>query len=198
MPRPIRDSQGSWVRDGWQASEWVPGAADESRVQDVITAGDEFHRAIASLPCPAFISASNDPWSEADRIAWREAALPADGLLELLVAEYQPVDALPQVIHGDLLGNVLFTEGRPPAIIDWAPYWRPCGLAAAIAVADAACWHGYPLSALAEDHGVAQWRQLLLRALVFRLATLSLLGSWEAQHIQRHLPVAAAIIALPR
>lgn len=196
VPRPLRDGQGAWVRNGWQASEWVPGAADECRVQDVITAGDGFHRAIAGLPCPDFIAAATDPWSQADRIAWREAALPADGLLELLVGEYQPVDALPQVIHGDLLGNVLFAEGRPPAIIDWAPYWRPSGLGAAIAVADAACWHAYPLSALAEDHGVSQWRQLLLRALVFRIATMHLLGSWNALQLRRHLPVAAAIIAL--
>lgn len=112
------------------------------------------------------------------------------------MAEYRLVNIPSQVIHGDLLGNVLFAEGRPPAIIDWAPYWRPPGLGAAIAVVDAACWHGYSLDALADHHGIPQWRQLLLRALVFRMTTLHLLGYWDDPQVDRHKPVAAAIVAL--
>lgn len=195
VPRPIPDYRGNWVHDGWQASEWIPGAADETRVRDIVCAGQAFHRAIAGLPRPSFIAASNDPWSKADRIAWGEATLPADELLELLVAEYRPIDTPSQVIHGDLLGNVLFAQGRPPAIIDWAPYWRPPGFGAAIAVVDAACWHGYPHHALA-DHNVSHWQQLLLRALVFRIATLHLLGRWDDSQAERHSPVAVAVIAL--
>jgi len=196
VPRPIRDDQGNWVHDGWQAMEWIPGVADAARVGDIVRAGEAFHRAIARLPRPSFIAAANNPWSQADRIAWNEASLPADELLELLVAEYQPVDTPSQVIHGDLLGNVLFSEGRSPAVIDWAPYWRPRGLGAAIAVVDAACWHGYPLNALADHHGFPQWRQLLVRALVFRMATLHLLGCWDEAQSGRHAPVVAAVIAL--
>jgi uncharacterized protein (TIGR02569 family) len=197
VPRPIRDDQGNWVREGWQAAEWIPGAADETRVSDVVQAGEAFHRAIAGLPRPAFIMASNDPWSNADRVAWGEAALPASQLLEQLVGEYHPVQTPSQVIHGDLLGNVLFAQGRPPALIDWAPYWRPAGLGAAIAVADAACWHGYSLDDLAEHDGIPEWRQLLLRALVFRMTTLHLLGYWDDGQAERHAPVAEAVIALP-
>lgn len=196
VPRPIRDHKGNWVHDGWQAMEWIPGVADETRVRDVVRAGQAFHGAIAGLPRPSFIAASNNPWSNADRIAWGEMPLPADELLQLLRAEYRPVDTPPQVIHGDLLGNVLFAEGRHPAVIDWAPYWRPPGLGPAIAVVDAACWHGYPLDALANTHNIPQWRQLLLRALVFRMATLHLLGRWDDLQADRHAPVAAATIAL--
>ncbi|MDQ0678328.1 uncharacterized protein (TIGR02569 family) [Arthrobacter pascens] len=196
VPRPIRDDRGNWVHDGWQATEWIPGVADETRVGDIVGAGEAFHRAIAGLPRPSFIAASNDPWSQADRIAWGEATLPADELLELLVAECRLVNAPSQVIHGDLLGNVLFAEGRPPAVIDWAPYWRPPGLGAAIAVVDAACWHGHSLDALADNHGIPQWRQLLLRALVFRMTTLHLFGYWDDAQADRHKPVAAAIATL--
>jgi uncharacterized protein (TIGR02569 family) len=196
VPRPIRDDRGNWVHDGWQAAEWIPGTADETRVFDVVHAAEAFHGTIAGLPRPAFIVASNDPWSKADRVAWGEAALPAAHLLELLVGEYRPVETPSQVIHGDLLGNVLFAQGRPPALIDWAPYWRPAGLGAAIAVADAACWHGYSLDALAEHFGIPEWRQLLLRALVFRITTLHLLGCWDDAQEARHAPVAAAVIAL--
>lgn len=93
-------------------------------------------------------------------------------------------------------GNVLFAEGRPPAVIDWAPYWRPPGLGTAIAVVDAACWHRYSLNALPDHNGSPQWRQLLLRALVFRVTTLHLLGNWDDLQAERHAPVAAAITAL--
>ena len=198
VPRPIRDDRGEWVRDGWEALEWIPGAADETRVVDIVRAGEAFHRAIAELSRPSFIAASNNPWSKADRIAWGEEILPADELLELLVGEYRPIDTPAQVIHGDLLGNVLFAEGRPPAVIDWAPYWRPPGLGAAIAVVDAACWQGYSLAALVDDYGITQWRQLLLRALTFRMATLHLLDRWDDAQYDRHAQVVAAIIALDR
>lgn len=197
VPRPVRDDQGRWVHDGWQAAEWIPGSADETRVGDVVRAGEAFHRAIAELPQPSFIRASDDPWSKADRMAWGEAPLPANNLLDRLVREYRPVHTPSQVIHGDLLGNVLFAEGRPPAVIDWAPYWRPPGLGSAIAAVDAACWHGYSVDELADDYGIPEWRQLLLRALVFRMATLHLLGYWDAAHADRHAPVADAVIALP-
>lgn len=196
FPRPIPDVGGEWVHDGWQALEWVPGAVDEKRVEDIVRAGVAFHRALARLSRPSFIAASDDAWSRADRIAWREGPMPTDELLALAVREYRAVDAPEQVIHGDLLGNVLFSEGRPPAIIDWAPYWRPAGLGAAIAVVDAVCWHGYPVGHLDQDYGISDWRQLLLRALVFRMVTLHLLDRWDAGQARRHAPVTAAIIAL--
>lgn len=88
VPRPIRDYQGNWVHDGWQAIEWIPGVADETRVRDVVRAGQAFHGTIATLPRPSFISASNNPWSNADRIAWGEMPLPAEELLQLLSAEF--------------------------------------------------------------------------------------------------------------
>lgn len=197
VPRPIRTVDGDWVRDGWQALEWIPGAADETRVADVVRAGLAFQEAIAELPAPAFLSAAVDRWSLADRIAWGSEPLPDDGVLDPIAAELRRVTTPGQVIHGDLLGNVLFAPGRPPAIIDWAPYWRPTGYAAAIAVVDAACWHGLPLGDVAVDHGIPDWRQLLLRALAFRVVTQQLGGRWDDELIARHEPVAEAILALP-
>ncbi|GAB3585443.1 TIGR02569 family protein [Leifsonia lichenia] len=198
VPRPLRDDSGQWMRDGWEALDWVPGAANPTRVADVVRAGLAFQRAVAAHPEPSFISETDHAWARADRVAWGEEAAPDDPLIAALTAEFRPVDAPSQVIHADLLGNVLFADGRPPAVIDWAPYWRPAGLAAAIAVADAACWHGHPVENLGEDYGIASWRQLLLRALVFRMATLHLLGLWDDEHARRHAPVVRAAIALDR
>ena len=196
VPRPIPDDHGAWVRDGWEAWEWIPGAADESRVDEIVHAGAAFQRSIAALPRPAFIARSDDPWSRADRMAWGEDALPSGEVLDLLAAAFRSVGSPPQVIHGDLLGNVMFAPGRPPALIDWAPYWRPPGTGAAIAVVDAVCWHGHPLDRIGNDRGVSDWGQLLVRALAFRIATLRLLGVWNQEHVARHRRVAAAIVKL--
>lgn len=198
-PRPIRSQSGQWVVDGWEAWQWVPGAANETRVSDVITAGEAFHRAIAGLERPAFIDTADDPWARSDRMAWEEEPLPSDPMLDRLAAQFRPVESPPQVIHGDLLGNVLFAEGAPATIIDWAPYWRPVGLGSAIAVVDAICWHGVPIESASElGQGVAEWGQLLVRALSFRIATLHLLGAWNPGLSERHARVVDVLVALAR
>ena len=69
-------------------------------------------------------------------------------------------------MHGDLTGNVLFHESLPPAIIDFAPYYRPPQYASAIVVADALCWEEAPA-----DLAGAVDRQYLLRALIYRAVT---------------------------
>jgi len=196
LPAPLVDDRGAWTREGWHAIRWVPGHADPSRVDEVLRAGDAFHRALAGIPKPDLLDRRSHPWARADRIAWGEATGPADPLLDRLHDAYRPIDLPRQLIHGDLLGNVLFEEGRPPAIIDWAPYWRPAGYGAAIAVADAACWHGHPLERLQADRRTAEWRQLLLRALVFRIATFLLVGVWSDDLRRRHAPVARAVLDL--
>ena len=196
VPAPIPDDLGSWTRDGWHALRWVPGSADPSRVDAVLAAGEAFHRTLAGVPRPAFLARRSHPWARADRIAWAEEIAPEEPLLDRLRADYRDIDLAAGLIHGDLLGNVLFAHDCPPAVIDWAPYWRPPGYAAAIVVADAACWHEYPLDRLADDHGTPEWRQLLLRALVFRVATFLLVGDWSDDLSARHRPVAEAVLAL--
>ncbi|WIB78897.1 hypothetical protein DEJ28_07300 [Curtobacterium sp. MCPF17_002] len=208
-PRPVATREGSWRADRWEAWEWLPGAhADETRVEDVIRAGDAFHRAVAGLARPGFLGGpgtsddsdrtgdrDGNAWSRADRMAWGERPMPRDPSLDRLVAAFRPVQAPSQLVHGDLLGNVLFADGRPPAVIDWPPYWRPAGLGAAIAAVDAVCWHAVPLVRLEGlGDGVAEWRQLLVRALAFRVATLHQLGVWDAAAAELHRPVIDALV----
>lgn len=199
VARPIPAAGGGWARDGWEASSWLPGQADESRVADVISAGSAFHNALTSLHRPAFIDLSDDPWSRADRMAWQEAAVPPAELLDRLSHEVALVHSPSQLVHGDLLGNVLFSPGLPPAIIDWAPYWRPAGWGAAIAAVDAACWHDEPTENLVTlGSGIAEWQQLLVRALIFRIATWHNLGRWSAAMDEQHKSVVDAVIELRR
>lgn len=200
-PRPIRAVSGAWVVDTvGRALQWrVPGAADETRVSDVLRAGAAFHDAVAELPRPCFLETSDDPWALADRMSWDERPLLRDPMLDRLAAQFRPVQSPSQVIHGDLLGNVLFAEGHPPTIIDWAPYWRPAGLGSAIAVVDALCWHGTPGEAVAElGADVPEWSQLVVRALTFRIATFHLLGLWDMARSNRYAPVVDAAVNTPR
>ena len=76
-----------------------------------------------------------------------------------------------QLIHGDLGGNVLFAPGQPPAMIDFSPYWRPAGLALAIAAVDALTWSGADPAILGELADQPELGQLLARAHVGRLVT---------------------------
>lgn len=194
-PRPVATADGTWRSGSWEAWQWLPGRADERRVADVIRAGAAFHRAIAHLDRPPFLDDKDNAWSRADRMAWDEVELPHDPTLDRLAAAFRPVRAPRQLVHGDLLGNVLFADGQPPTVIDWPPYWRPAGFGAAVAAVDAVCWHGVSMTALdALGDGVAEWRQLLVRALAFRIATMHLLGAWDTMTVATHRPVVDALV----
>ena len=104
-------------------------------------------------------------WGERDqgasggsaRAAGRAAAEPARGAPAAV--------RLPaQLIHGDLGGNVLFAAGEPPAVIDFSPYWRPAGLALAVAAVDALTWSERRPAILDELAHRAGLDQLLARA----------------------------------
>jgi hypothetical protein len=145
--------------DGWVVTPFLEGSHEPGRWHDVIEAGRRFHAALPDVAPPHV----DDPWARADRVAWQEARYPA---VEDLLAALEPVDEEPALIHGDLTGNVLFHETLPPAVIDFAAYYRPPTFAEAIVVADALCWEGAP-AALAD----AVPKQFLLRALVYRGVT---------------------------
>ncbi|MFB9925179.1 TIGR02569 family protein [Amycolatopsis halotolerans] len=215
IARPLRTRAGGWTAgagaDGqsssgghpvareWEASRLVPGHPDTSRPDDAIRAGIAFHRAIAHLPRPEFLDLRTDPWAVGDRVAWEE--LPPDGsaaarrLLDPLLAERRPVELPAQAVHGDLPGNVLFAPGQPPAVIDWAIYWRPPAWAAAVAVADALCWYGATPGLIDRWAQLPEWRQMLIRALVYRIVTHDLAGRWTPDQIAAYQPAIAAVLS---
>jgi uncharacterized protein (TIGR02569 family) len=152
------------VIEGWTAAPYLEGRHEPGRWNEIIAAGRRLHAALAAVPRPdALLDARDDPWATGDRVAWGEQPYPGVGdLLQAL----EPVDEPPQLVHGDLTGNVLFHPTLPPAIIDFAPYWRPTEYASAIIVCDALCWENAPAE-LAD----AVAPQLLLRAAIFRGVT---------------------------
>lgn len=175
VPRPLRAATG-WVAHGWGAQTRMPGstaaaAADPDWFRGVHVA---FHRAVADLPRPGFLDTRDDAWSYGDRVAW-EGAEPVgtagtQALQRRATDRLEPVDLPAQIVHGDLGGNVLRDADRA-TVIDWPPYRRPSGWALAAAACDAICWDEADPSLLERWSDEPAWPQLLLRAVVYRLAT---------------------------
>jgi len=72
-------------------------------------------------------------------------------------------------VHGDLTGNILFADGHSPAVIDFAPYWRPASFGSSVVVGDALAWEGADESLLGAVEHVPSFPQFLLRALIYRI-----------------------------
>ena len=171
---PLRAIDGSLVVEDWTAWPYLEGSHAGDRWSEVVDAGIRFHAAIACLPRPELLDQRTDNWAVADRVAWGELPLRdyADAWgIDLLGQRLRPVDLPSQLIHGDLSGNVLLHPHLPPAVIDFAPYWRPPGYATAVVVADALLWSGAGAGVLDLLADTAENGQLLLRAMIFRLVT---------------------------
>jgi uncharacterized protein (TIGR02569 family) len=174
---PIRAADGRLVVDGWTACAHLDGHHADRRWPEIVQAGDQFHSALAGVPRPGFIDRYDDPWATGDRVAWGEH--PIDGFRAVphvarLHDRLQPVGASSQVIHGDLTGNVLFSDSLPPAVIDLAIYWRPPAFATAIVVGDALAWEGADETLVSEVAHIDEFPQLLLRALIYRIIAAAL------------------------
>ncbi|MEV1173266.1 TIGR02569 family protein [Nonomuraea sp. NPDC049784] len=198
IARPVRAQDGAWVTQGWEACRFVPGEPDVRRQDDVLRAGAAFHKVISGLERPAYLDLRDNPWSYGDRVAWEELPVRAGPvgleLVEPLVRARRPVEPPSQAVHGDLLGNVLFADGLPPAVIDWPVYWRPPLWAAAVAVADALCWYGASPELAARWSYLPEWGQMLVRALIYRIVTHDA-ATWAPGHVAAYRRVIG--IALP-
>jgi uncharacterized protein (TIGR02569 family) len=137
----------------------------------------------------------DDPWSIGDLVAWEEVPIQACrlavNLLEPLVRARRRVNLASQAVHGDLPGNVPFSDGLSPAIIDWPVYWRPPSWAAAVAVVYALCWYGASPELAARWSHLPAWGQMLIHALIYRIATHeTAFGSsgWTPNQVAAYLP----------
>lgn len=179
IPRPVpaRDTGGYVVR-GWTASQWVDGRlGPKGHWDQLCDAAQRLHQALIPVPCPDFMAQRTHRWARADRMAWGEASLAWDPDVlpyyrQLRLLE-NPVDAQPQIVHGDLAGNMLFSPGKPPAIIDFSPYWRDPLYALAIAIADGILWHGEDATLIHHASRDERFPAMLVRALLFRLGALN-------------------------
>lgn len=176
LARPVASASGSFVVDGWAAWSRLPG---EHRLLAapwplVVALCARFHEALQLVPRPPFLDRRHDNFARADRMAWNELAapLPAEirAVVDRLRAALRPSQQPSQLIHADFAGNVLFAEGGEPAVIDLSPYWRPASYAMALTVVDATLWYGGSIDLVNELAHCDEARQMVARALIFRLA----------------------------
>jgi uncharacterized protein (TIGR02569 family) len=177
VAEPVRTRSGDWIHDGWSASTWVAGdALPASRWPDLLDPARALHEALAHVPRPDFLERREHRWARADRAAWDEEALrphPAvEPLADRLRALTRPETAAPQLIHGDLTGNVLFAPGQPPAVLDVAPYWRPAVYAESVLLADGLL-RARDAVRLPDVPSAGGTTSLLARAVLFRLLDFS-------------------------
>jgi hypothetical protein len=210
VPEPVMargPGESGWSSDGWGAQVLIGARDTEPHELDKVKgASDAFHACIRDLPRPGFMDDRDDPFAFGDRLAWEGIEPEGDeetlAVIERLRRNLAPVAGRPQVIHGDIVGNVMLAAGHVPAVIDWPPYFRPVGMANAIAVTDAVTFRTAPLSLLEEWSSGADWNQLLVRALLYRLgptgifAVRNRLMGILVTHVQRVLPVVDAVISM--
>lgn len=211
LARPIPTRDGHWVAEGWSAWTRLAGEQSRARWPELLSAGAAFHDAVARVPKPEFVdrqerratpSRALDRWRLADRIVW-DGAVPDDlarlAPLDALFAARRPVRLPEQLIHGDLVGNVLFAEELPPAIIDLSLYWRPVGYSAALVAGDALVWEGASTEILHLIEPSAEWPQLLLRAVLFRMVVNELARRtelWRTDLRDEYRSVVALVLSL--
>lgn len=190
LARPVRSTDGRYVVSGWRADTFVSGTP-EPRHDEVVSVGVRLHEATSKLERPRFLTqAPVPPWTDvdvfiaADRAAWEDRPLhslppgspepPREGagidLITELAALRKPTKSPSQLVHGDLYGGVLFDGTAPPGITDITPYWRPASWAAGVAVVDAVAWGDADDALVERWEALPEWPQMLLRALLFRVA----------------------------
>ncbi|GGM17863.1 TIGR02569 family protein [Nakamurella endophytica] len=176
IARPVRASDGRWVVAGWSAQRFVAGRP-EARFPETIEASVALHDALAGVDEPRFLRQRTDVPAIADRLAWGEepggAVDLGDGhaaaVYAELAAQRRPVSVEPQLVHGDMFGNVLFAGTAPPAVVGMKPFWRPAAWAAGVVAVDAVAWGDAGPELLEEWRHLPDWPQMVLRAVLFRL-----------------------------
>jgi len=193
IARPVRSTDGRWVVSGWAADTFLTGEP-EPRHDEVVAVSTRLHVAMAELSRPRFlVTALAKPTSDevsgvltaADAAAWGEEPAstithgraftvlddPSSGALFAELAQARmPVQSPSQLVHGDLFGTVLFAGSAAPGVTELTPYWRPAPWASGVAVVDALAWGGADDGLLTRWAHLPEWPQMLLRALLFRLA----------------------------
>ncbi|MEU0541844.1 TIGR02569 family protein [Nocardia sp. NPDC005978] len=193
LARPVRATDGRYVVSGWRADTYLEGVP-EPRHDEVVSLSLRLHQVTERLERPRFLAvAPVAPWVDvdvfaaADRAAWETVplrTLKLGGLLPTtspdgdrslhvitqLSTLRKPVATPPQLVHGDLFGTVLFAGGSAPGLTDITPYWRPAPWAAAVIVVDALSWGGADDGLLERWAALPEWPQMLVRAVMFRLA----------------------------
>lgn len=182
IARPAQATDGRSIVGGWMAyrtagSEVEVDETTDGRpsVDEIVLASVKLHQALSRLPRPEFIAKRTDLLARADRVAWGEERAELDesrgGRWFEILSGAASASTLPdQVVHGSLFRSVRFTGDRQPTVVDFRPYFRPAEWATALVVVDAIVLNVAGATLIERWAHLPAWRQMLLRATLFRLA----------------------------
>ncbi len=175
ISRPVVAGDGRWVIGGWRARRHLAGETGVDAERGVLTAV-RLHRTTATLPRPETPGTGDVTATLAERLAWGEAHRSLDEerggrLFEILAPSRRPTSSPNQLIHGDLFGTLCSDgDSSVPGLVGFTPHVRPAEWGTALVAVDALV-HGAADGALLRDWShLPEWPQMLLRALLYRLA----------------------------
>ncbi|KAH8812730.1 aminoglycoside phosphotransferase [Xylogone sp. PMI_703] len=194
VPAPIRASNSRFTYRGWAAYRFHSGVTGpRGKWKELVEISRLFHAALQDVERPFSLENRSHPWAIVDRVAWEEEHRGVTSRLEQVYQRLcnmrREVRMTYQIIHGDLSGNVLFaSDGAPPTVIDFSPFWRPVEYSEAILAVDGILYFGEGEELVALCHASANQYQMLVRASIFRLVARSgligLLGEVAANEIE--------------
>jgi len=174
--RPVRSLSGSFIEEGYGATQFLDGEFIAGRMKEKIQASKTFNRQLKDIPKPKNFNLWISPWTRAQNLAWNNFQLPvefdtnASRDLGELFRLWKPIDLPVQLIHVDLSGNILF-DGDVPVIIDFTPGFFPKEYAEVLLLSDSIAWFDEPLESLdLLPINKESTFQMLLRAVLFRLS----------------------------
>ena len=176
VPKSIRAKDGSWVFDGWTASEFLQGEHRPGHYAEAIEVSKVFHKALTDIPKPNWFDQKTDVFAMSDRMAWGKMPIPdfelANKPLKKVFSLLRKNHLPNQLIHGDWgVEQILFHDTLPPAVLDMTPYFRPVNYPIADMLISAMVDDGADTSILDLGNNIKDFDQLVLRAIVFRTCT---------------------------
>ena len=172
---PVRSKHDSFVFKGWLCSKFEVGFVSNNHEAEKLEVSRLFHRSLKAISLNVYVPPSNR-WEIAHRAAWSRDDLPSqietdsrNYIKELFRFTNSQGDIKTQIIHGDLAGNILFHDRYSPLIIDFSPTNGPIEYAESILIADSIAWYNAPLQTLELLPQTEYYKDMLLRAVIFRL-----------------------------
>ncbi len=205
LQKYLKSKNNKYIEKGWSAYKFLEGKHYNKNWKRKKEVSELFHNIFKDIKKPGFINNRINPWSLADKMTWGEIPIKIHPKIrpyaDNLVKHISPIKLKSQVIHGDIQGNILFSKGKSPAVIDLSLYWRPADFALAVMVVDALVWEDASRNILKLFKGKKEFTQLLLRAELRRILEIGLcvkyLGYENIEDIYKHKETIDFLCSLP-
>ncbi|WP_246818059.1 TIGR02569 family protein [Corynebacterium sp. HMSC22B11] len=195
VSRPMLSTDGRYTVSGWRARTFLSGHR-APRFDEMAAAALRINESLRGLPRPEFLAppeltgtwGQTEIFAAADAAAFAEqpqewiapamdaTAVPRKDIAEALAKAVEvtalrtEITAEDQLVHGDVIGCMIFDGAADPAITDLVPAWHPTGWSVALLVVDAMAWGNGDDALLDRWSHIPDFMQLALRAVLYRLA----------------------------